>query len=107
MNTVDKDRLDMICSDKFLQLFGHGSINGSFFNGYHSSVFEKMLYMITNSKVPFDTGPMRYYYNTHPGEVLLSYPPAGVQDMTDTDIQGSQDSRRLIKEWGWDMSLYY
>lgn len=102
----DQDRVDMVSTSKFLHLFGHGSINGSFFNGYHSSVFKKMLEMTAISKIPFDTGPMRNYYQTYPGEVLLSYPPAGVQDMTDTDIQGSQDSRRLIKEWGWDMSLY-
>ena len=99
----------LLTADQYLSHYGKGSINGSFFNGYHHSIFDKMINMISTSRVPFDTGPLRYQYTGYPKGVLLTSVQFGVQEMNDSDIQQqtmTDNNSRLIKDWGWEMDYY-
>jgi len=103
------NQANLFTADQYLSYYGKGSINGSFFNGYHHSIFDTMINMIATSRVPFDTGAMRYYYTKFPKEVLLTSVPFGVQEMNDSDIQQqsmTDNNKGLIKNWGWEMDYY-
>ena len=92
--------------DTFLHKYGKGSINGSFFMGYHHSVFESMMKYISNSRVPFDTGPLRLCYRTFKN-VYITHPPVAIAQIEDSDIQSDTNNQhRLLKDWRWDNSKY-
>ena len=99
----------LITTDQYMINYGKGSINGSFFNGYHHSTFDTMINLISTSRVPFDTGALRYYYTKFPKGVLLTSVPFGVQEMKDSDIQQqsmTDNNKKLVKDWGWEMEYY-
>ena len=98
---------EVMSSHHFLQRHGRGSINGSFFNGYTKSVYRPLMDMITRSRLPFDTGPLRQWYTSRGDKVILVSGQIGVQHLHDTDIQPSQSTRRLIEDWGWRMDDYH
>ena len=65
--------------------------------------------MIIKSRVPFDTGPLRQFYQSIPTQVLIIHPPLGIADLTTSDIQTNQDKEKqskLIRDWGWVTSCY-